>query len=83
MGRTVATTNQVILGEIAKFNNFRRALRLADQQLFDVLFANARQHTAAISLADHALPFESILLAMLIEQQRKIAQLEQRLDERR
>lgn len=76
MGRTLATTNQLILNEIASFNNFRRALRADDQKLFDAVFAAARQHTAAISLADHALPFESVLLAILIEQQRRIEQLE-------
>lgn len=82
MGRTLQTTNQLILDEQAKFNNFRRALRAADQQLLDTLFAQARLHTAAISLADHALPLESVLLAMLLEQQRQIQQLEQRLGHR-
>lgn len=82
MGRTLQTTNQLILNEIANFNNFRRALRADDQKLFDALFAAARQHTAAISMADHALPFESVLLAILIEQQRRIEQLEARLDGR-
>jgi len=76
MGRTLATTNQTILKEMASFNNFRRALRPPDQARLDTLFAGARQHTAAISLADHALPFEAILLAMLLEQQRRIEQLE-------
>ncbi len=81
MGRTLATTNQLILNEIANFRNFRRALRVEDQKLFDTLFAQARQHTAAISLADHALPLESVLLAMLIEQQRQVEQLKKRLDD--
>jgi hypothetical protein len=39
------------------------------------LFANARKHTAAISQANHALPFEAILLAMLLEQAREIERL--------
>jgi hypothetical protein len=82
MGRTLQTTNQLILNEIASFNNFRRALRADDQKLFDALFAAARQHTAAISLADHVLPFESVLLAILIEQQRRIEQLENRVNGR-
>lgn len=82
MGRTLQTANQLILNEMANFNNFRRALRASDQKLFDAVFAAARQHTAAISMADHALPFESVLLAILIEQQRRIEQLETRLNER-
>lgn len=80
MGRTLATTNQFILEEVSHFQNFRRALRAADQTHFDTLFAAARQHTAAISLADHALPFEAVLLAMLIEQQKQIEALEAQLD---
>lgn len=78
MGRTLATTHQLILQEIAHFGNFRRALRPPDQARLDTLFAAARQQTAAISLADHALPFEAILLAMLLEQQRRIEHLEER-----
>lgn len=81
MGRTLSTTNQLILEEQAAFASFRRTLRRADQHLFDALFASARQHTAAISQANHALPFEAILLAMLLEQAREIEQLKRRLDE--
>lgn len=80
MGRTLATANQIILDEQTAFANFRRTLRREDQQHFDALFAQARKHTAAISQANHALPFEAILLAMLIEQAREIAILKRRLD---
>ena len=52
-----------------------------DQRLFDILFAGARKHTAAVSQATHALPFESILLAMLLEQAREIERLKSLLDE--
>lgn len=75
MGRTLQTANQIILSELAAFQNFRRALRRADQRRFDALFALARQHTAAISQAAHALPFEAVLLAMTLEQEREIEQL--------
>ena len=79
MGRTLSTTTQIILDEQAAFAKFRRALRREDQLLFDRLFANARRHTAAISQANHALPFEAVLLAMLIEQTREIEALRCRL----
>ncbi|NCF66404.1 MAG: hypothetical protein GWP61_10525 [Chloroflexi bacterium] len=81
MGRTVQTANQVILDEQVAFSRFRRALRREDQRLFDSLFACARKHTAAISQASHALPFEAILLAMLLEQAREIERLKRMLDE--
>jgi hypothetical protein len=80
MGRTLATTNQIILEEQTAFTNFRRALRRDDQRAFDLLFASARKHTAAISQANHALPFEAILLAMLLEQAMEVERLKRLLD---
>lgn len=81
MGRTQQTTTQVILDEQAAFSSFRRALRREDQRLFDRLFASARKHTAAIGQANHALPFEAVLLAMIIEQARTIEELKREMDE--
>lgn len=71
--------NQIIQQEEAAFSRFRRTLRREDQRLFDTLFAQARKHTAAISQANHALPFEAILLAMLLEQAREIEHLKRQL----
>jgi len=68
MGRTLVTVNQIILQEQSEFSNFRRTLRRQDQLAFDELFAGARKHTAAITMAAYALPFEAILLAMLVEE---------------
>lgn len=81
MGRTLATTTQIIQKEQTAFANFRRTLRRDEQLVFDSLFAAARKHTAAISQASHALPFEVILLAMLLEQAGEIERLKRRLDD--
>lgn len=75
MGRTLATANQLVLEEQQAFADFRRALRKEDQRAFDALFAYARLHTTAISQASHALPFESILLAMLLELWKELERL--------
>jgi hypothetical protein len=75
MGRTLATANQIISEEQTSFTNFRRTLRREDQRAFDTLFAAARKHTAAISQANHALPFEAILFAMLLEQAKEVERL--------
>ena len=48
----------------------------------NMLIAITKFIAAAISLADHALPFESVLLAMLIEQQHQIEQLQAQLHAR-
>ena len=75
MGRTLPTTTQVILDEQQAFRNFRRALRREDQVVFDALFARARKHIMAINQADHVLPFEAILMAMLVETMGEVMKL--------
>jgi len=80
MGRTLQTANQILLAEQQSFTDFRRCLRRADQRIFDALFAGARLHVAAISQANHALPFEAILLAMLLEVAKENERLRDKLD---
>jgi hypothetical protein len=58
------------------FARFRRALRHQDQLVLDDLFASASQHISAAELAERALPFESMLLCMLVEQRKEIQRLE-------
>jgi len=77
MGRTLPTTTQIILDEQQAFLNFRRGLRREDQVFFDELFARSRKHIMAINLADHVLPFEAILLTMLIELMRDVTELKE------
>lgn len=78
MGRTLPTTTQLILDEQRAFLKFRRGLRREDQLLFDELFARARKHIMAIAQADHVLPFEAILLAMLIELMHDVSALKEK-----
>jgi hypothetical protein len=80
MGRTLPTATQVFIQEQESFAHFRRALRRMDQLALDDLFANARQHLAAVAYAAHALPFEAILLAMLLEEHKEVIRLRERLD---
>jgi hypothetical protein len=75
MGRTLETATQIILQEHQAFSVFRCALRRSDQRAFEELFAYARKHLAAVSQAAHALPFEVILLAMMVEQQKDLTRL--------
>jgi len=78
MGRTLPTTTQLIHDEQRAFLKFRRGLRKEDQLLFDVLFARARKHIMAIAQADHVLPFEAIMLAMLIELMHDVSALKEK-----
>lgn len=75
MGRTLPSATQTFLQEQESFSRFRRALRRSDQLALDDLFASARQHLAAAAYASHALPFETFLLAMLLEEHKEIMRL--------
>jgi len=81
MGRTLITITQLLTETEANLSAFRRTLRRSDQYVFDGLFAAARRHIAAIGQAESLLPFESALLAMLLEQSKEIAVLEQKVEE--
>lgn len=80
MGRTLPTMTQIILQEKSSFSRFRRALRRSDQLVLDDLFAAAHQHLAAAAYASHALPFEVLLLSMLLEEHKEVVRLRQLLE---
>ncbi len=81
MGRTLPSITQQFLHEQSSFSKFRRALRKSDQLILDDLFAEAQKHLAAAAYATHALPFEIFLLAMLLEEHKKVCQLQDALRE--
>jgi hypothetical protein len=76
MGRTLPSITQAFLQEQQSLARFRRALRLDDQRALDALLASSRHHLAAAAYASHLLPFEVMLLAMLVEQHKLILQLQ-------
>ena len=75
MGRTLPPVTNIFLQEQESFSRFRRALRQSDQAILEDLFDAARQHLAAVTYAAHALPFETILLAMLLEEHKEVMHL--------
>lgn len=83
MGRTLPSITQAFLGEQEAFSRFRRALRRSDQLVVDDLFAAAQKHLAAAAYAAHALPFETFLLAMLLEEHKETMRLRQLIEEMR
>ena len=80
MGRTLPSATMVFMQEEAAFGRFRRALRRSDQVALDDLFVSARQHLAATQYAAHALPFEVMLLAMLLEEHKEVMKLRERME---
>lgn len=80
MGRTLPSITQAFLEEQQSLARFRRALRRQDQVALDELLADARRHLAAAAYASHLLPFESMLLAMLVEERKLVDDLERRIE---
>lgn len=81
MGRTLPSITQAFMQEQESFLRFRRALRRSDQQVLDDLFTSAQQHLAAAAYAAHALPFEILLLAMLLEEHKEVMRLRQSVED--
>jgi hypothetical protein len=80
MGRTVPTMTQIVAQEEANFAPFRRALRKEDRAILDRLFAAARHHTAPAAYLSRSVPFDVILLTMLLEMAKLVDALRSRVE---
>jgi hypothetical protein len=72
MGRTVQTFTNIIDSEVASWAKFRRGLRKEDQEVFDGIFRAAKRHLAENFYAMRPIPFESIIVSAMLEQQKEI-----------
>ena len=79
MGRTVLPYSHVWEEERSRWLKFRRALRREDQAHFDRLFELARLHLQAGVYASNPWPLESMLLSMLLEQEKALSTMQERL----
>jgi len=77
MGRTLRSISQEFHREREAYARFRRALSRRDQLALDEVFARAQIHLAEAAYTAHALPMETFLLAMLLEQHRRVLALRQ------
>ena len=80
MGRTLPSITNAFLHEQQSLTRFRRALRRTDQRALDDLFAASRHHLAAAAYASHLLPFEIMLLSMLVEEHKQVLHLQLELE---
>jgi hypothetical protein len=83
MGRTLPTITDQFIREQRSFDRFRRALRRNDQDALDSLFAAARLHLAAASYAADALPMETFIISMLLEEHKEVLRLKRNMEEMR
>lgn len=73
MDWTDLTFSQVLEQEIQEWKKFRWALRKEDQEVFDRLFEKARLHAEAGSNASRPWVFETILISILLDQEKSLA----------
>jgi hypothetical protein len=79
MGRTVLPFSQALEREYQDWKKFRRGLRREDQEVLDRLFDMARIHVQAGVYASRPWPLETILISILIEQEKALAALRAKL----
>ena len=81
MGRTNPTYRDALRAISDRWEEFRRALRNRDQPRFNQLFAYAREHADASGLLNHENPLLPALFSIDLEQEARLDEHEQRLDE--
>lgn len=80
MGRTVVSYRQALEGEISVWDGFRKALRMRDAEAFDRMMNACRLHASAASMATRPVLFEAMMMSILLEQEKTIMELAEKLD---
>jgi hypothetical protein len=81
MGRTNPTFRDGLRALEERWSDFRRALRRRNQPRFDRLFEYAREHADASGFLNHEDPLFPILFSIDLEQERRLDDHDDRLDE--
>ena len=72
MGRTVAPYSIALQATVERFNDFERALRKDDREIFQELMRYAKTQVQAGVMASNPNPFDSMSLAMHIQITKKL-----------
>jgi hypothetical protein len=81
MGKTLPPFSQLIENERRRWAPFKRALPKADQAIFDRLFDCAKLHIQAGVMVSRPWPYETIVMAIFLEQQKQLEQAQRLLEE--
>jgi hypothetical protein len=81
MGKTLPPFSSLIEQERRRWVPFKKALPKADQPLFDRLFDCAKLHIQAGVMVARPWPFETIVMAIVLEQQKQLERPQSLLDE--
>jgi hypothetical protein len=81
MGKTLSPFRELIEAERRRWMPFKKILPKADQRIFDRLFDCAKLHIQAGVMVSRPWPFETIVMALLLEQEKRIEELVRRIEE--
>jgi hypothetical protein len=81
MGKTLPPFSQLIEYERRRWAPFKQALPKEDRALFDQLFDCAKLHIQAGVMVSRPWPFETIIMAIVLEHQKRVEHLGRLLDE--
>ncbi len=79
MGKSVPTFRDELERIRSEWKKFRKALRTDEREMFDELFRKAKQHASAAQYQANPDPMESVLIAVLLEQQMEIDRLKRKI----
>ncbi len=80
MGKTVESYRMALEDEINRWRGFEKALRIEDRQAFEAVMDACRSYASAGSNATQPILFEPMVISILVAQQKKILQLEKKID---
>jgi hypothetical protein len=81
VGRTNPTYRDSLRAIEREWAKYRRALRRTDQQHFDRLFEQAREHADASGYLNHQFVEHPFLVSVLLEQEKRLDTLAERVGE--
>ena len=81
MGRTVPTWRNRVESELNALNGFRRALNSSDRKALDELMNGVRNRRAAGGMLPSIDVWKPMLISMILESYKKIAELESMIKE--
>ena len=81
MGRTVPTWRSRVESELTALNAFRRALNSSDRKALDELMNGVRNRRAAGGMLPSIDVWKPMLISMILESYKKIAELENTIKE--
>jgi len=80
MGKTVESYRMALEDEIRRWDGFAKALRSEDRTAFEELMDACRVSASAGSNATQPVIFESMVMCILLFQQKKLSKLEKELN---